>query len=56
LNNIARVAIQAMAGVYGHIKATGSSTGAPVPLYDFNAMSLLMGFQDVWDFDKAHAD
>ncbi len=49
-------AIQAMAGVYGHIKATGSSTGAPVPLYDFNAMSLLMGFQDVWDFDKAHAD
>jgi len=49
-------AIQAMAGVYGHLAATGSSLGAPVPLYDFNNLSLLMGFQDVWDFDKSHAD
>ncbi len=48
-------AIQAMAGLYGHLAATGSSLGAPVPLYDFNNMSLLMGFQDVWDFDKNHA-
>ena len=49
-------AIQAMAGIYGHLAATGSSLGAPVPLYDFNNLSLLMGFQDVWDFDKSHAD
>lgn len=27
----------------------------PVPLYDFTDLSLLMGFQDVWDFDKDHA-
>jgi hypothetical protein len=27
-----------------------------VPLYDFTDLSLLMGFQDVWDFDKNHAD
>jgi len=27
----------------------------PVPLYDFTDLSLLMGFQDAWDFDKDHA-
>ena len=49
-------AVRAMAGVYGHIKATGSSLASPVPLHDFNDLSLLMGFQDVWDFDRQHAD
>jgi len=49
-------AVRAMAGIYGHISATGSSLGAPVPLHDFNDLSLLMGFQDVWDFDRQHAD
>ena len=49
-------AVQAMAGIYRHLKATGSSVGAPVPLYDFTHLSSLMGFQDVWDFDKKHAD
>ena len=49
-------AVQAMAGVFGQLKSTGSSLGAPVPLYDFNDLSLLMGFQDVWDFDRNHAD
>ncbi len=49
-------AIQAMAGVFGHLKATGSTVGVPVPLYDFAELSLLMGFQDVWDFDRDHAE
>jgi 2-methylisocitrate lyase-like PEP mutase family enzyme len=49
-------AVRAMAGVFGHLKATGSSLGAPVPLYDFADLSLLMGFDDVWDFEKNHAD
>ncbi len=48
--------IHAMSGVYAHLKATGSTKDCPTPLHDFNQMSLLMGFQDVWDFDKAHAD
>ncbi len=48
--------IAAMAGVYGHLKSTGSSVGTPVPLYDFAQMSLLMGFQDIWDFDQSHAE
>jgi len=25
-------------------------------LYPFNDFAKLMGFQDVWDFDKRHAD
>lgn len=48
--------LQAMSGLYAHIKATGSSKGCPMPLYDFSELSLLMGFQEVWDFDKSHAD
>lgn len=48
-------AVHAMAGVYGHIKSTGTSLGSPVPLHDFTDLSLLMGFQDVWDFEKQHA-
>jgi len=49
-------ATEAMAGAFGHIKATGSSSGMPTPLYDFGTLSLLMGFQDVWDFDNTHAE
>jgi 2-methylisocitrate lyase-like PEP mutase family enzyme len=49
-------AVKAMAGVYGHIKATGSSQGVPVPIEDFGALTRLMGFEDVWEFDKRHAD
>ncbi len=48
-------AVQAMAGVYRHLKATGSSLGTPQPLYDFADLSLLMGFQEVWDFERDHA-
>jgi 2-methylisocitrate lyase-like PEP mutase family enzyme len=49
-------AVQAMAGVYAHIKTTGSTKGGATPLYDFADLSLLMGFQEVWDFDRQHAD
>jgi 2,3-dimethylmalate lyase len=49
-------AIQAMSGVYAHLRATGSSKGVSTTLYDFGDLSRLMGFQDVWDFDKNHAD
>jgi len=42
--------------VRGLIPALLGPVGAPVPLYDFTDLSLLMGFQDVWDFDKNHAD
>jgi hypothetical protein len=28
----------------------------PVPIEDFGALTRLMGFEDVWEFDKRHAD
>ncbi|MBK8325463.1 MAG: isocitrate lyase/PEP mutase family protein [Betaproteobacteria bacterium] len=49
-------AIQAMAGAYAHLAATGSSHGDSTPLYDFGELTKLMGFQDIWDFEKQHAD
>lgn len=49
-------AVQAMKQVYAHMKSTGSSVGAPVDLYDFTDLTKLMGFEDVWEFDKRHAD
>jgi 2-methylisocitrate lyase-like PEP mutase family enzyme len=41
--------------VYEHLLKTGSSIDAPAPLYDFKDFSKLMGFQDVWDFEKKWA-
>lgn len=49
-------AVQAMAGVYGHLKGTGSTKDCPTPLQDFAELSRLMGFQEIQDFDKKHAD
>ncbi len=39
--------------VASHIPLPGID---PQPLQNFGDLSLLMGFQDVWDFDKNHAD
>lgn len=49
-------AVKAMASVYEQLKQTGSSLGTPVPLEDFGELTGLMGFEDVWDFDKRHAE
>ena len=49
-------AVKAMSEVYAHMKATGSSKGAPVALEDFGALVKLMGFDDVWEFEKRHAE
>jgi 2,3-dimethylmalate lyase len=49
-------AVKAMSGVYAHLRETGSSSGTAVPLEDFGALTRLMGFEDVWDFDKRHAE
>ena len=47
-------AVQAMAGVYGTLRQQGSSVGTTVPLYDFSDLSKLMGFEDVWEFERNH--
>jgi 2-methylisocitrate lyase-like PEP mutase family enzyme len=49
-------AVKAMSAVYEHLQRTGSSQGAPVALEDFSDLTGLMGFEDVWEFDKRHAE
>jgi 2-methylisocitrate lyase-like PEP mutase family enzyme len=44
--------VQAMTKVYDHFKDSGSSIDNPVDLYDFADLSKLMGFEDVWEFEK----
>ena len=44
--------VQAMTQVYEHFKSSGSSVQNPVELYDFGELSKLMGFEDVWEFEK----
>jgi 2-methylisocitrate lyase-like PEP mutase family enzyme len=49
-------AAAALNTVYRQISTTGSSLGSPAPLYPFAEMNRLMGFEEVWAFDKAHAE
>jgi 2,3-dimethylmalate lyase len=49
-------AAAALNAVYRQIRETGSSLGSPTPLFPFAEMNRLMGFEDVWAFDKAHAE
>ena len=49
-------ATAAVNAVYAQIRNTGSSLGASVPLYSFAEMNLLMGFDEVWRFNQAHAE
>jgi 2-methylisocitrate lyase-like PEP mutase family enzyme len=49
-------AAAALETVYRKIRDTGSSLGSPAPLYPFAEMNRLMGFEEVWAFDKAHAE
>ena len=44
--------VEAMTNVYEHFKNSGSSINNPVDLYDFGELSKLMGFEDVWEFEK----
>ena len=47
-------AVKAMSSAYAHIKSSGSSKDVPVELEDFGALTRLMGFEDVWEFEKRH--
>src|SRR5271154_1992521 len=49
-------AAAALNTVYRQISTTGSSLGSSAPLYSFAEMNRLMGFDEVWRFDKAHAE
>ena len=49
-------AVKAMSGVYTQLAQHGSSKGAPMELADFAELTQLMGFEDVWEFEKRHAE
>jgi 2,3-dimethylmalate lyase len=46
----------ALESIYQTLKRDGSSTKVTAPLHEFTEFAKLMGFQDVWDFEKRHAD
>jgi len=48
-------ATQAMAAVYQTLKTDGSSSATTQALYPFSELSTLMGFQDIWDFERKYA-
>ena len=48
--------VQAMTAVYQQFKQHGSSAGGQTPLYDFGDLTKLMGFEDVWAFEKRYAE
>ncbi|HZZ61073.1 MAG TPA: isocitrate lyase/PEP mutase family protein [Roseiarcus sp.] len=49
-------AAAALETVYRQIRDTGSSLGSGAPLYPFAEMNRLMGFEEVWRFDREHAE
>jgi 2,3-dimethylmalate lyase len=49
-------AAAALDTVYRKIRETGSSLGSSAPLYPFAEMNRLMGFEEVWRFDRDHAE
>jgi 2-methylisocitrate lyase-like PEP mutase family enzyme len=49
-------ATEAMRAVYAQLKEGGSSAGMGVPLMPFGELTRLMGFEDVWAFDKRYAE
>ena len=46
----------ALDSVYHTLKRDGSSVNAAAPLYPFTEFTKLMGFEQVWEFDRRHAD
>jgi 2-methylisocitrate lyase-like PEP mutase family enzyme len=46
----------ALRGVYGDLRDKGTSHGTSVPLESFAAFSKLMGFEDVWAFERRWAE
>jgi 2-methylisocitrate lyase-like PEP mutase family enzyme len=47
---------QALTLAYGALRVTGSSKDAGLSLFPFSEMNTLMGFERVWEFDRAHAE
>jgi len=50
-----QAASAAMESALAHLAATGTTAGAPVPSYDMKKLHELVGFEDVWAFEKRWA-
>ena len=46
----------ALKNAYSHLRENYSSVGMNQPLENFQEFSVMMGFQEVWDFEKKWAD
>lgn len=46
----------ALNSVYDALKKSGSTVGAEIPMYNFEEMTRLVGFERVWEFDERHAE
>src|SRR5688500_10690030 len=46
----------ALESVYRTLEREGSSINATTPLYPFSEFTKLMGFEEVWEFERRHAD
>ena len=49
-------ATESMRATYAQLRQHGSSAGLPVPLMPFSDLTQLMGFEEVWEFDRRHAE
>jgi 2-methylisocitrate lyase-like PEP mutase family enzyme len=49
-------ATEGMRAVYAELRQSGSSAGTQVPLMPFADLTRLMGFEEVWAFDKRYAE
>ena len=49
-------AVQSMQAVYEGFRSQGSSAATGVPLIPFADLTRLMGFEDVWAFEKRHVE
>jgi 2-methylisocitrate lyase-like PEP mutase family enzyme len=50
------VAAAATQNALKYLAEHGTTAGSPVPTIDAKALHELVGFQDVWDFEKKYVD
>lgn len=44
----------ALSAAYSTLKSVGTTTKSDLPLYDFEKMNNVVGFDDVWEFDRKY--
>lgn len=49
-------ACAALEAAYAYLLRHGSTDGCPVPAYDMRQLHELVGFQDIWDFERRHVE